>query len=299
MKEDPMPSGALPDIEGHDAVLEEIRSIASLAYKNYNYGPLEGAFGDVIRLFQGAYPGYRPSNVKYHDLDHTLAVALAVARLMHGAVEAGRPLAEKEFNIGVVSGLMHDAGYIQRGDDIEGTGAKYTLTHISRSIAFIEAYYQDDPLFRDDLTVFRDILRCTGLSIEIAEIRFGNDNIRLLGQILGTADLLAQMADRRYLEKLLDLYGEFVEAGITTFASKLDLLDKTKGFYLMILKRFSEELGDVHSFARLHFRRRANINENLYLTRIEKNMAYLDFLTTQRRDDYLGGLRRSASKSCP
>jgi hypothetical protein len=63
-----------------------------------------------------------------------------------------------------------------------------------------------------------------------------------LGHLLGTADMIAQMADRCYLEKCRDrLYPEFVLGGVAVsvdpagargvrYASGLDLLRQTPGF---------------------------------------------------------------------
>jgi hypothetical protein len=248
-----------------------------------------------VRLFQGDYPGYRACNVSYHDLRHTLAVTLAVARLMHGAVEAGNKLTEKDFTMGLVSALMHDTGYMQEDDDLLGTGAKYTLVHIERSIEFVRRYYADDPLFQNDLDSFSDILRCTGVSVSIGKINFVDETVKLLGKILGTGDLLGQMADRVYLEKLLDLYDEFVEGGINQFSSHLDLLDKTRGFYRIILKRFADDFDNVDRFARYHFRASWGVDEDLYRKAVENNLAYLDFVVTHHRDDYQDWLRRTVN----
>jgi hypothetical protein len=292
MKDHPNQLADLLDLEDHDAVIGEIRLIASLAFPHFNYGTFDQAYGDIVRLFRGEYPGYRHSNVDYHDLSHTLAVTLAITRLMHGAIEASYPLTEKEFNIGLTCGLMHDTGYIQRSGDTEGTGAKYTLVHINRSVDFIVQYYQNEPMFHEELPFFNDILQCTGLNTKIEEIQFPNERIKLLGQMLGTADLLGQMADRHYLEKLLDLYYEFLEAGITAYTSQLDLLEKTRGFFQMTRKRFREELGDAYLYSRHHFRKRWNIDEDLYMNSIEKNLNYLDYLVTHRRDEYQAHLRR-------
>jgi hypothetical protein len=292
MNDRPTQLASLLDMEDHDAVIAEIRTIASLALPQFDLEPFDRACGDIVRLFNGSYPGYSRSNLEYHDLSHTLSVTLAVTRLMHGAMEAGHSLSEKDFNIGLISGLMHDTGYIQHSDDTEGTGAKYTLTHINRSIEFVKQYYEGDPQFGDDFPFFRDILRCTGIKTRVKEIPFADSNVEFLGKLLGTADLLGQMADRRYLEKLLDLYGEFVEAGITIFTSHLDLLEKTRGFYEMTRKRFSEELDDAYRFARHHFRKRWGIDEDLYMKGIENNLAYLDDIVTHHKSDYRNRLRR-------
>lgn len=284
----------LVDTRDPKAVLEEIHGIAGLMHPRFDFTPFDRAYSDVVRLFRGEYPSYRSCNVQYHDLSHTLSVTLAVARLMHGAVEEGCSLTEKDLSIGFISGLMHDTGYIQEIADRQGTGAKYTQVHISRSIAFLQAYFRNDPMFRNDLDSFRDILLCTGLNTRLDAIRFAGATVELLGKILGTADLLGQMADRYYLEKLPYLYEEFVEAGITTFAGCLDLLDKTQGFYRMTLKRFAEELGNTTRFSRCHFRKRWGIDEDLYIQSIERNMAYLEQVVTLHRKDYEKHLRRFA-----
>ena len=283
----------LVDSRDPKAVLEEIHVIAGPMVPRFDFCSRPGLFGRGPSLSRRISV---PSLLQrqYHDLGHTLSVTLAVARLMHGAVEAGQSLTEKDLNMGLISGLMHDTGYIQEIADRQGTGAKYTQVHISRSISFLQAYYRGNPAFQNDLDSFRNILLCTGLNTRVDAIRFAGATVELLGKILGTADLLGQMADRYYLEKLPELYEEFAEAGITTFSSRLDLLDKTQGFYRMTLKRFEDELGNVQRFSRCHFRKRWGIDEDLYIQSIEKNMAYLARVVSLHRENYADHLRRFA-----
>ncbi len=276
-----------------DAITDEIVGIVGMVLPRFDFGPFMEACEDVVRLFRGGYPGFHHCNLAYHDLNHTMLVTLAMARLMHGAVVAGHQLTEGDFNLGLISALMHDTGYIQRCDDLEGTGAKYTLVHIDRSIDFVEEYYRNNPRFGDQQQFFRDILLCTGFSTKIGEIHFSDERVALLGKMMGTADLLGQIADRCYLEKLPHLYDEFVEGGITEFVSPLDLLEKTKVFHLMTLKRFAGELGGVNRFARHHFQKRWGIDEDLYEKTIDATMVYLNDLVSRLGDDYRGGLRRA------
>jgi hypothetical protein len=126
----------------------------------------------------------------------------------------------------------------------------------------------------------------------IADIHFESTNTALLGRILGTGDLLGQMSDPRYLEKLPDLYNEFVEGGITAFASPLDLLQKTLPFYTATLARFEEDFGGAHRFARPHFRRRWGIDADLYAQAMEANMARLEDILTHHAGDFLNVLGR-------
>jgi hypothetical protein len=78
------------------------------------------------RIFAGRYPGYSKCNTRYHDLEHTTDTFLAMARLIHGAVEAGRAIDRHMVLPGLVGTLLHDIGYIQTDGDRAGTGAKYT-----------------------------------------------------------------------------------------------------------------------------------------------------------------------------
>lgn len=282
----------LIDIHDPDAVIEEILETVTMVFPNFDFSTFKKVSDDIIRLFNGRYPGFRRCNVKYHDLDHTMAVTLAVTRLLHGAAESGCPLTEKDFDMGMISALMHDTGYIQRVEDKEGTGAKYTLTHIGRSIDFIETYFRDDTRYGNEIETYKAILACTGVFLKVREIRFPSANSAILGKILGTGDLLGQMSDRLYLEKLHHLYHEFEEGGVTAFSSPLDLLDKTRGFYQTVLARFAEDFDSVHLHARQHFRTRWGIDENLYITAIEDNMAHLDYILTHHKDDWRRHLRR-------
>jgi len=118
----------------------------------------------------------------------------------------------------------------------------------------------------------------------------------MLGKIVGSADLLGQMADRCYLEKLLLLYKEFEEAKLPGFDSELDLLQKTETFYESVAqKRLKNDFSGIAASLRLHFKVRWNEDRDLYLEAIENNIDYLKGLTLRCRDNYtcyLKNLRR-------
>ena len=78
------------------------------------------------------------------------------------------------------------------------------------------------------------------------DIPFKIEGNRLLGYILGTSDLLTQISDRAYLEKLILLFKEFEEAGIPGFDTELDLLSKTEQFYKEVAqKRLFEDFQGI------------------------------------------------------
>ena len=106
---------------------------------------------------------------------------------------------------------------------------------------------------------------------------------RLLGNMLGTADIIAQMSDRCYLEKCRDrLYSEFVACGLadskmqravngTLFSSPGDLVSKTPTFYRGATTRLNDMLGGAYTYAQDHFG-----GQNLYLDEIDKNVKYAE-----------------------
>jgi len=283
----------LIDLSDHQQVLEEVQIITRLIFPSFDFQYVTKVFWDVESLFSGKYPGYRACNTEYHDIRHTHQVLLGILRLMHGAFISDIRFSEKEINLGLISALMHDTGYIQKSSDETGTGAKYTLIHIQRSIGFLQKYFAGNAYFEDSISDFIDILNCTGLTTMATVIKFSSSNIALLGKMLGTADLLGQMSDRLYLEKLPFLYMEFHEAGIKEFTSEFNLLEKTIGFYEMTQKRLIDELGGVNSYAIHHFRERWHIEHDLYMKAINRNIEYLKKLLTDYPDDYLLFLRRA------
>ena len=66
-----------------------------------------------------------------------------------------------------------------------------------------------------DVAVASMIVHYTGYELDLDTIELDDPRDTLCGHLLGTADLIAQMADRCYLEKCRDrLYKEFVLGGV-------------------------------------------------------------------------------------
>ena len=274
-------------------IADEVEYILALINPGFDLSTVRNAFDDTRKLYGGGYGGYRKCNTRYHDLHHTLMVFLASARLVHAVSLAGRSFKEEDIALCLIASLFHDAGFIQRATDTEGTGAKYSIGHEMRSVDFMKKNLGEKE-YRDDLmSDCADMISCTILSVPPGEIKFRNGDMETLGKIVGTADLVAQIADRLYLEKLLYLYEEFEEAQVPGFDSELDLLRKTEIFYRDISKRrIQEDLGGLAGLMRNHFKSRWGIDRDLYEEYIKKNIDYLNIVLHRREQDYRTMLKR-------
>src|SRR5829696_2112740 len=179
---------------------------------------LETAFDDIVRMYRGDYPGYLKCDTDYHDIQHIMDVSLAMARLLDGyeRSRADSPaLGERLFQLGVICALFHDSGYLRRtGDRKHKRGAEYTAIHVTRGGELLRDYLP--ALGMEGFSeVAPQIIHFTGYERPVASIKVRDPIYRLIGSLLGSADIIAQMADRCYLEKCRDrLYPEFVEGGI-------------------------------------------------------------------------------------
>ena len=256
------------------------------------------AIKDLTRLYQGQYPGYVACDTAYHDLQHTLDVTLAMARIMAGYVREGHnPRIDADlFSFGILAALFHDAGYIRRASDKRHrNGAEYTKIHVSRGGRFLRSYLEKVGLgrFGDAAT---PTLHFTGYEKRTEDIRVPEPIFRLIGNMLGSADIIAQMSDRCYLEKCYErLYPEFVIGGIdrdigtdgkeqVVFASAEDLIYRTPQFYRTAMKRLHQQLDAMMRFAE----DKANA-KNLYVEEAEKNIRYAETLA---KTGDLSALRR-------
>jgi hypothetical protein len=267
-------------------VLAEVHRIVSLIFADFNFDQIHMVFFDILGLFHGTYPGYRRCNTLYHDLNHTMECLLVTAQLIHGAHVSGTVFTKVDVNLGLISALMHDTGYLQKLEDDTGTGAKYTLCHIDRSIEFMAQYFKDKKFPSEYVSICTNFLRCTGIEDRIGEIRFQSRQHEILGKILGAADLIGQMSSEDYLRKLPELYREFKEGGVPGFESELDLLEKTPAFWEMVKERLALELGQVDLYLRDHFRVCYGIDRDLHRQAIEGNIQRLQLLLQLSKLDH-------------
>jgi hypothetical protein len=250
-----------------------VRRIYENLFGSILFDKVECMLNDVVKLFNGKYPGYRKCDTKYHDLEHTLEVYLAMARIIDGSIRENYGEISKEFVVlGLIAALGHDTGFIKEIWDAEGSGAKYTLIHASRSKEFMGKYLHQLKFNSLQIMQVQNIIGCTGaITIPLPEVHFTSAEERETGYILGTSDYLAQMSAANYLEKLPILYEEFKEGGVLGYTSAQDLMEKTPLFFEnFVMKVLSEDFHSVYQFAASHFG-----GKNLYVEGIKKNIELL------------------------
>lgn len=282
----------LVDINKPEKVFEEVVAIMRGLISSDDIKRLDDLFPDIVSLFGGNYPGFNACNTEYHDLKHTTDVFLCLARLVHGFSIEVSGLNGHTLFLCLAAAMMHDTGYIQAEGDNDGTGAKYTKEHVSRSIDFMRRYFEKKGYSIEDIEFTSRLIRATSIDLTLSDKIFIGKESSQMGGLLFAADMIGQMSDRVYLEKLLFLFREFNEAGVMGFDSEIELLNNTIGYYKNVRGRLDKEVANHDLFLKLHFRKRFNIDRNLYLDSIEKNISYLSLILEESRDGYRSRLNR-------
>ncbi len=238
-------------------------------------------FGWAEDCFAGRFADFQAIDARYHDFEHTLQGTLCMARLLCCRQTTGvQPqISQHLFELSIIGILLHDTGYLKRRDDPSpGTGAKYTATHVFRSVEFAYQLLVAKRFSETDIRVVQNMIRCTGIDAFLESIGFESESERIVGYALGTADLLGQMAADDYVEKLPVLYDEFQEAArhdrghtdfITKFGGAHDLMQRTPAFWRdYVLPKLDKDFVGLHRFLNQPYPN----GKSWYVERIEANM---------------------------
>ncbi len=269
------------------SVRNAVHELFSETFPGMSFDKLWLAFYDFERLFTGRYPGYSGCDTTYHDMQHTLDMTLALARLVSGyerSVEPPDRLGAARAQMAIITSLFHDSGYIRHEtrDKNFANGAEFTLYHVSRSADFLRRYLPELGLARD-VGVSSMIVHFTGYELDLDNIELDDPRDIICGHLIGTADMLAQMADRCYLEKCRDrLYNEFVVGGVAVentrpgehmvrYKSGEDLLMKTPKFYQHVMReRLNSKFNRVYRYIEVLYN-----GQNPYIDAIRANITHL------------------------
>lgn len=239
---------------------------------------LERLFADVTALFTGTWPGYRAIDMRYHDFEHTLQATVCFLDILRGRQRAAEIpfFRQRDAELGVMSVLLHDTGYLRPTSDTTGTGAKYTLVHVQRSCDFARAYLPKLAVSAQELDDICAAIGSTGPRNRISAQTFRRPEARTIACMLVTADYLGQMAAADYPDELDLLYGEFLEAWESDhvpveqrpFRSAADLKSQTPEFWEKVVRPMLDTEAE-----RMHQHLFVTGQPNRYLQAVDANIA--------------------------
>ncbi len=245
---------------------------------------LSKLFKNTTELYEGKWPEYEPCQVRYHNLSHALDVALLTARMTAGWNKQGKryKIPKDIFLNGLAAAVFHDSGYLKSKGDQEGKGGKYTFTHEKRSMELAGKYLAQSGWQKKSVTDVKNIISITQYHNQpVIENLFSNEHKEVMAKIVGTSDLVAQMADVDYVQRIHDLFDEMQEAygiegtenlanrGIHIFHSAQEMIDETMGFYENFVLPMLHKFGRMDQYLVSYF---AN-GRNPYLENIAANLS--------------------------
>lgn len=200
------------------------------------------------------------SDAPYHDVEHTMLVTLAGQEILRGKhLREGRVSCEEWLQT-IVSLLCHDIGYIKgichcdrieerrfaTGIDKEmvylppsATDASLTPYHVDRGKRFVEEYFSRNNLL--DIAAIQHNIELTRFPVPAD--REHQDTIDYPG-LARAADLIGQLSDPRYLQKMTALFEEFEEVGTNKhlgYHHPSELRASYPNFFWNVVHRYIEE----------------------------------------------------------
>jgi hypothetical protein len=246
-------------------------------------GSQEQLFKEVSALFKGFWPDYQACQVGYHTYQHALDVTLAAVRMAAGwnKLNPNTRISPENMEALLYSGLFHDSGYIKDKEDNEGTGGKYTFNHTDRSQKIARRFLTRLKKTEELIKLVERIIEITDFGGEPDLSVFSSAEQGVIARMVASADLVAQMADIDYMNRLHDLHNEFLEAydfigrdelkkqGIHIYESFEEILNETVSFYENIILPRLEYLGRMDQYLITFF----GEGRNPYLENIIANLS--------------------------
>jgi hypothetical protein len=186
------------------------------------------------------------SDALYHNVEHTMLVALAGHDILAGRALLV-PTSPEDYAHLLVACLMHDIGYVrgvldadESGYIVDQTGRKVSLPRGSSDAALLPYHVERSKLFVlarmaaiSELDSAR-IARAIEATRFPPSLPFEEENLDEEGSLVRAADLIGQLGDPHYLRKANALFYEFEEAGMNRqlgYTSPADLIDLYPKFY--------------------------------------------------------------------
>jgi hypothetical protein len=224
------------------------------------YGNLKPDYADILGWTGNmALENIANSDALYHNVEHTILVTLVGQEILRAKhIREGSVSCEDWVNL-IISWLCHDIGYVKgvcRGDKADeklyvtgiedimislpfgSTDASLTFCHVDRAKLFVEERFGNHWLI--DTQAIKRNIELTRFPVPADEDH--SDTINYPG-LVRAADLIGQLADPRYLQKITALFYEFEETGVNkTFGYRTpgDLRKNYPAFYWNVVFPYIE-----------------------------------------------------------
>lgn len=211
------------------------------------YGQQQPAYAELItQVATTALGAIAQSDALYHDVEHTVLVTLVGQEILHGKQRQDGNVSAADWAHFIISLLCHDLGYIKgicsqddaaQGSYITGladdrvllnagaTDASLTPYHVDRGKRYAAEWFADQPLL--DLDRLQHHIELTRFPVPAGALH--QDTASYAG-LARAADLIGQLSDPRYLEKIPALFYEFEEVGTNRALGYRHPGDLRKGF---------------------------------------------------------------------
>lgn len=227
----------------------------------HTYGAFKSDYGEIICwVADMALQNIANSDALYHNVEHTILVTLVGQEIMRGKhIREGGVSCEDWLHFHIAL-LCHDIGYVKGvcrldqtdlrmyatgiGDGkiklpLGATDASLTRYHVDRGKMFVSERFGGHKLI-DAERVKRNI-ELTRFPVPAAEDY--QDTVNYPG-LVRAADLIGQLSDPRYLQKVAALFYEFEETGqnqILGYRNPGDLRDGYPKFYWNVVYRYIKD----------------------------------------------------------
>lgn len=195
------------------------------------YGGLNPGYAEIIAWVGNmALENIANSNALYHNVEHTVFVTLVGQEILRGKhIREGRVSCEDWLHF-IISLLCHDIGYVKgvcrrdrprerqyasgKGDEVitlpqGSTDASLCNYHVDRGKQFVEERFGNHSIINS--AIIKHNIELTRFPVPLDSDH--QDIVNFPG-LVRAADLIGQLSDPRYLEKIPALFYEFEETGI-------------------------------------------------------------------------------------
>ena len=257
----------------------------------HTYGGFKSDYGEIIAWVAGmALENIANSDALYHNVEHTILVTLVGQEMLRGKhIREGGVLCEDWLHFHIAL-LCHDIGYVKgvcRQDRpvlrLYATGigeqkiklppgatdASLTPYHVDRGKMFVEERFGGHKLI--DAEQIKRNIELTRFPVPAGDDH--QDTLNYPG-LVRAADLIGQLSDPRYLQKIAALFYEFEETGqnrVLGYRTPGDLRDGYPKFYWNVVHRYVKDAIGYLELTQQGKQIVANLNANVF--RVEHSEA--------------------------